>query len=136
MSTALLGRSVAGETRDDYLSAYADVTPAQLVEAICTAQTEADLDRLGLVALLTPGLPSIARDHIPGPDGRPATVELHLWRARARLGCLHVDQAELRAAEADAEAAERRRVGAQLGRDRRAARAQRARAAAADAAVT
>jgi hypothetical protein len=130
--TALLARVPAGETREEWEAAYADVTPVELVDAIHAATTEADLDRLGLIALLAVGLPALTRNHVAGPDGRPpAPIELHLWRARSRLGCLHVDPAEQRAAEMDAELAERRRAGAQLGKERRAARAQRASQAAA-----
>lgn len=136
MSAALLGRSVAGETREDWESAYADLTPEQLLDHVVAASTVEEVERCEFVALLVLGPAVCARRQITGPDGRTTTVELHLWHARNRLGCLRSDPTVAETAAMEAELAERRRIGAELGKARRCGRVERARERAAEAATT
>jgi hypothetical protein len=130
VTAALLGRSVVGETRDDYLTAYADVTSQQLIDHAYAATTVEELDRCELVALLVIGLPTIARDQFTALNGQRFTVEDHLSFARARMGAGRCDPTPGQTAAMEAELAERRTAGKQLGKDRRTERAERLRAAA------
>ena len=126
----LLDRSVPGPSRDDWLTAYADVTRDDLLAAIHSAQTEEEVERCEYVALLILGPASTSRERVTGPDGHTTTVELHLWRARSRLGCLRSDPTIAASEAMQAELAERRRIGAQRGKERRGERTKRAREAA------
>lgn len=127
MTAELLGRTVTGETREAWAAAYADVTAEQLLDHIHAATTEAEVERCEYVALLLLGPAVSGRQQVTSPDGRTTTVELHLWHARSRLGCLRSDPTVAQMAEMDAELAERRRIGADLGKARRGERTQRAR---------
>ena len=127
MTAALLGRSVASETRDDWLAAYADVTADQLVAATQAATTAAELDRCEYVALLVIGLPAITRDQVTGPDGTTTNVEHHLCLARGRLGAHRSDPTIGQTQALVDELEERRAIGKANGKARRGERAQRQR---------
>ena len=124
---ALLDRPVCGPSRGDWAAAYADVTRDDLLVAIHAATTEQEVERCEYLALLLLGPASTSRELVAGLDGHTATVELHLWRARSRLGCLRSDPTVAASEAMQAELADRRRIGVKRGTERRAERTQRVR---------
>ena len=127
MTASLLGRTVAGETRDDWLEAYADTTADQLVTIAQSTDSVAELDRCEYVALLIVGLPAITRDQVTGPDGTTTTVEHHLLLARGRLGASRSDPTVAQTQALVDELEERRAIGKANAKVRRGERTQRQR---------
>ena len=80
-------------TRDSLRASYDDLTPFDIALGAFTAQTVEEVERLELLALLVVGHPACANDPVVSPvTGKvSAPVDVHIARARARIGAHHDD---------------------------------------------